>query len=75
MTKEEQEDFSKLFQTYHDDTFIRQFRKVLARRLEDFHQPKPSDYDNPSWAYLQAHRNGQEEMLLEVIKLIGEQNK
>jgi hypothetical protein len=31
---------------------------------------KTSDYNSPSWAYLQAHQNGRREALEEIIKLI-----
>lgn len=33
-------------------------------------KPSTKDYDSPSWAYLQAHKNGRIEALREIAKLL-----
>ena len=54
----------------------RGFREVLSEILEEKLTKKFSisekDYDNPSWAYKQAHRLGYNQALTEVINLIKE---
>jgi hypothetical protein len=55
---------------------VRSARDVLER-LEQLLQEKKTevvlstDYDNPSWAYKQADRNGYDRALTEVINLIN----
>jgi len=38
-------------------------------------RPSTKDYDSPSWAYLQAHRNGRLEAFEEILKLISISDK
>lgn len=54
-----------------DKTFkrLRQMIKEDLSKLETTH-----DYNNPSWAYQQAHNNGIKEGLTIVLKLIGDQS-
>lgn len=43
-------------------------KEVLEHKLEKL--PIHPEYDSPSWAYHQAHRNGQIRMLEEVIGML-----
>lgn len=44
---------------------------ALKEVLEKEYVPAPpSDYENPAWAYKQAHINGQNQMLERVMSLI-----
>lgn len=67
LPKDQQEGFKKQ---------VRSARDVLER-LEQILQEKKTevvlstDYDNPSWAYRQADRNGYDRALTEVINLIN----
>jgi len=67
LPKDKQEDFKKQ---------VRSARDVLER-LEQILQEKKTevvlstDYDNPSWAFRQADRNGYDRALTEVINLIN----
>lgn len=45
-------------------------KDLLTNRLRGVSQMREAAYDNPSWAYLQAHRNGRIEDLEYVIKLL-----
>lgn len=54
-----------------DQTFkrLRQIIKEEISKIDSTH-----DYNNPSWAYRQAHNNGIKEGLTVVLKLIGDQS-
>jgi len=43
-------------------------KKVLAKKVKE--TSTTSDYDNPSWAYWQADRNGYNRGIKEVISLL-----
>lgn len=66
LPKDKQEDFKKLLASSRD---------VLERLTEILEAKKTevvlsTDYDNPSWAYKQADRNGYDRALTEVINLL-----
>jgi hypothetical protein len=44
--------------------YIRRAVKLLKKK------PSAADYESPSWAYKQAHQNGYNQALEDVIKLI-----
>jgi hypothetical protein len=52
----------------------KRFRELLAKVLEadlkNVLEIVESDYDSPSWAHKQAHRNGKEENIRTVLKLL-----
>jgi len=67
LPKDQQEDFKKQ---------VRSARDVLERLKQILQEKKTevvlsTDYDNPSWAYKQADRNGYDRALTEVINLIN----
>lgn len=45
--------------------------KLLEDKEKDLNSVKASDYENPSWAYLQAHKNGKLEQLQELKRLLS----
>jgi len=45
-------------------------KDLLTNRLRTASQMREASYEHPSWAYLQAHRNGRIEDLEYVIKLL-----
>ena len=67
LPKDQQEGFKKQIRSATD----------VLERLEQMLQSKRTevvlshDYDNPSWAYKQADRNGYDRALTEVINLIN----
>lgn len=67
LPKDQQEDFKKQ---------VRSSRDVLERLIQILKDKTTevvlsTDYDNPSWAYKQADRNGYDRALTEVINLIN----
>lgn len=71
LPKDQQEGFKKQ---------VLSARDVLERLEQILHEKKTevvlsTDYDNPSWAYKQADRNGYERALTEVINLINVKDK
>jgi len=58
---------------YKESTRIRaRLKLVLADIIEEKRAGSTleSHYDNPNWAYLQAHRHGYERALREIMELI-----
>lgn len=43
--------------------------EILERELKEVSISKVQDYDNPSWAYLQADKNGADRTLRNILKL------
>lgn len=43
---------------------------LLEEKEKELSSPKTSDYENPSWAFLQAHKNGKLEQLAELKQLL-----
>lgn len=70
MTPQERVQFTELLKTYDNDPVLKQLRKVLNQRLQDLQRTQMSDYDKASWPHYQAHRNGQQEMVQEIINMI-----
>jgi len=52
-----------------DQTFKR-LRQIIKEDLDKLETTY--DYNNPSWAYQQAHNNGIKEGLTRILKLIGD---
>jgi hypothetical protein len=44
-------------------------KEICYNRIQDRGNTKESDYDSPSWAYLQADRNGYVRAYQEILKL------
>lgn len=47
-------------------------RSILTREIR---KPSSSDYDNPAWAYKQAHDNGVNETLQRVLNILETTSK
>jgi hypothetical protein len=45
-------------------------KDLLETRLRSISKTNEDDYDSPSWAYLQAHKNGRIQDLEYVIRLL-----
>ena len=74
-TEEEREEFKK---TLRNSRFaLDKLREIVYNIRKDREVVKQQDYNNPSWAYLQAHNNGYLEALIEFEKLLdlGEKDK
>ena len=70
LDQSERKNFAELYKNYDNDPILKQLKKVLDNRLQEIRHTPIQDYDKASWAFYQAHRNGQEEMLLEIINLL-----
>lgn len=51
---------------------IKKFKDYLEKQLEDIRKSRlgKSQYDKPSWAYLQADLNGKESEILRLLNLL-----
>lgn len=49
------------------DPAMEYVRQAISQKLKTM---KSADYDNPAWAYKQAHDNGYNEALAGILKLI-----
>ena len=62
------EDFKVLYA--ESKRFRTLLAKVLEADLKAALEIVESDYDSPSWAHKQAHRNGKEESIRGILKLL-----
>ena len=46
------------------------YKNAIEDKLRKIRKTKETDYDSPSWAYLQADRNGYTRALEEILNLI-----
>lgn len=65
--KDEKERFKKSVLSQQD--VWERLEEILADRLENL-GPDIRDYENPSWAYRQAHINGYKEAIFELLELL-----
>jgi hypothetical protein len=54
-------------------TALGQLKGILEERLAELRrlEAREADYDNPAWAYKQAHRNGEVLSLLKTLELLS----
>jgi len=66
LPKDQQEGFKK--QVLSSKDVLERLRQILEDKQTEV--VLSTDYDNPSWAYKQADRNGYDRALTEVINLV-----
>ena len=66
LPKDQQEGFKKQINASRD--VLERLKEILEAKQTEV--VLSTDYDNPSWAYKQADRNGYDRALTEVINLI-----
>lgn len=49
---------------------LERLREIIIAKQVSATNTEPADYDSPSWAYKQAHLNGYNEAIREVLKYI-----
>lgn len=67
LPKDQQEGFKKQINSAQD--ILERLQQILEDKRTEV--VLSTDYDNPSWAYKQADRNGYDRALTEVINLIN----
>jgi hypothetical protein len=67
----EHEAFKKTVLSYHTDPVLRQLKKIIQAKIDELSKSNPQDYDNNSWAYYQADKNGQQRALEEINQLLS----
>ena len=67
LPKDKQEGFKKQINSSRD--VLERLQQILEAKKTEV--VLSTDYDNPSWAYKQADRNGYDRALTEVINLIN----
>ena len=66
LPKDEQEGFKKQINSSKD--VLEKLEKIINDKIKDV--VLADDYDNPSWAYKQADRNGYNRALTEVLNIL-----
>lgn len=67
LPEKDQEEIRKWLSTSH---LVERLREIVLSFDRDAQIP-PTDYDNPAWAYKQAHHNGEKHAYAKVLKLLG----
>ena len=58
-------------EAYYSSKIFRDILKeILSAKLNDLFITKKSDYDKSSWAYYQAHKNGEIQAIRELINIL-----
>lgn len=65
-----QEDYGILVSSIKTGILAERLRAYVEKELKGL-GPKKVDYDSPSWAYFQAHKNGLEEAYNQILKLLS----
>ena len=65
--KEEKEKFAK---SVLSSLPLRRLKQILLEELEALDRPTEADYESPSWAYLQAHRNGRVQQIRSLLTML-----
>ncbi len=66
LPKDQQEDFKKQVSSSKD--VLEKLESILKTKIKEV--TLSEDYDNPSWAYKQADRNGYNRALTEVLNIL-----
>ena len=66
LPKDEQEDFKRQVKSSKD--VLEKLEKIINDKTKEI--VLATDYDNPSWAYKQADRNGYNRALSEVLNIL-----
>lgn len=68
--KEKHDQFKERVSLTLEDQVVKQLVLILKDKIESL--DKNCDYDSPSWAYRQAHRNGRQEAFSEILTILGQ---
>ena len=70
-TKQEQEEFEKSLR--HTTEVLSRLRTIVEEKIQsvDREEISSSSYENPAWAYKQAHANGERAGLTKVLQLLA----
>lgn len=71
LPKEDHDEFRKTILSYDRDPVLRQLKKIIESKLAETNKTNTTDYDKASWPFYQAHKNGQQEALNDLITLLG----
>ena len=71
-TPAERDQFENIFK--NSDFLLDKLKEILYNVIKDKQKSKIIDYDNPSWAYKQAHINGYIKGLEDIIQLLEEKD-
>jgi len=50
---------------------LSRLRDIIQEDLDNIQKETEKDYDNPSWAYLQAHKNGKSDYARQMLSLLN----
>lgn len=50
---------------------LSRLRDIIEEDLRDLNKAREADYENPSWAFLQAHQNGKQEYARQLLSLLS----
>lgn len=64
----EREEFSKI--VLNSNLVLDKLRKIVYNRVISGEKVSVADYDNPSWSHKQAHINGQNSALREILDIL-----
>jgi hypothetical protein len=68
LQEKEKVELHKWLSTSH---LVERLRDIVKSYEREAEIPK-ADYDNPAWAYKQAHHNGERHAYAKILKLLGE---
>jgi hypothetical protein len=52
-------------------TALQRLHQLASEDLANLQKSREADYESPSWAYLQAHKNGRIQQLNELLTLLA----
>lgn len=76
-SNEDRQKFEQHILNSYNDRVLKQIRKLVERKLISLDNSEMSrmSYENPSWAYEQAHKNGERSAYDYILNLINFVNK
>lgn len=66
--KEDQAKFKQ--NLIHSNDILEQLKLIIENKRRESSNVTPTDYDSPSWAYKQAHENGYDHALREILSYL-----
>ena len=75
LTKEDSEEFLRVLSLETDSVVYKRLKSIIEtkRKSLECSERTPDNYNNPNWAYLQAHNNGSRQMLVMLENLLTTQ--
>jgi len=68
LPSKEQEEFKSLVLSSHK--VLDRLREIVYNKIKSGEMSRKTDYDNPSWPYLQADKNGEQRAYKEMLDLL-----